>query len=355
MSSSQVELWSYNPNAPRIPYTLYFAEKANFAGILIGAISYGIVIILFFLCMSALLSPMNRTQRKVRWILVIHTVTMFMIVTVYTALNLDLQSISYIDNRDFPGDRMSPPGPLGYQWSVYSEAITFVPNLLFIVNTWLSDGLLLYRCYIIYAKNYWAVLFPCLVYLASVAMGSVLIYYEVTQPDDSTWDTTALNFNYPYFMIALSLNVLLTLIIVTRLLLHSREIRNATGVKTPTITFCATVLVESSALYAISFALFVGPWAAKSDVSEIFFPILAETQVIAPFLIVLRVAKQSALTSDSTSPGYPGSIHFRSGESVGSVEEQPHMRFARPVDIYGKSPDELGFVVSSRIIRHDMV
>jgi hypothetical protein len=33
--------WSNNPNAPQIPYSLYFAEKANFAGLLIGAIFYG--------------------------------------------------------------------------------------------------------------------------------------------------------------------------------------------------------------------------------------------------------------------------------------------------------------------------
>ena len=33
--------WSTNPYAPQIPYWLYFAEKANFAGFLIGAIFYG--------------------------------------------------------------------------------------------------------------------------------------------------------------------------------------------------------------------------------------------------------------------------------------------------------------------------
>jgi hypothetical protein len=41
MSDSSEKPWSDNPNAPQIPYLLYFAEKANFAGILIGAILYG--------------------------------------------------------------------------------------------------------------------------------------------------------------------------------------------------------------------------------------------------------------------------------------------------------------------------
>ena len=41
MSDSQEKPWSDNPNAPQIPYYLYFEEKADFAGVLIGSILYG--------------------------------------------------------------------------------------------------------------------------------------------------------------------------------------------------------------------------------------------------------------------------------------------------------------------------
>ena len=41
MSGSQQTPWSNNPNAPKILYDLYFEEKANFAGFLIGSILYG--------------------------------------------------------------------------------------------------------------------------------------------------------------------------------------------------------------------------------------------------------------------------------------------------------------------------
>ena len=33
--------WSDNPNAPKIPYHLYFDEKASFAGSLVASIIYG--------------------------------------------------------------------------------------------------------------------------------------------------------------------------------------------------------------------------------------------------------------------------------------------------------------------------
>ena len=48
-----------------------------------------------------------------------------------------------------------------------------------------------------------------------------------------------------------------------------------------------TMLVESSALYAVSFLLFIATWAAKNSVTYVFFPILAQAQVRAVFCIFL--------------------------------------------------------------------
>jgi hypothetical protein len=148
-------------NAPQVPYALYFGEKANFAGTLIGAILYGrftmrpvptpanrfivlgIVIVLFFQCMGAFFNPANRLKGGIIWPLVAHTALMFSFVTIYTATSLDLQSISFIDNREFPGvDGLVPLGPLGYQLCIYSTAIGIVPNLMVLLNKWLTDGLL---------------------------------------------------------------------------------------------------------------------------------------------------------------------------------------------------------------------
>lgn len=41
MSDYQEQPWSDNPIAPKIPHNLYFGEKANFAGVLIGSILHG--------------------------------------------------------------------------------------------------------------------------------------------------------------------------------------------------------------------------------------------------------------------------------------------------------------------------
>lgn len=169
------------------------------------------------------------------------------------------------------------------------------------------------------------------------AMG-VITLYHASQPNSSLWRGITVNFGLPYFTISVGLNVILTLMISVRLLLHSRNIRSAMGSGSGTSSLyrtIATMLIESSALYAITSLLFIGPYAANNYASDIFLPILAEVQVgvfvnhvfhmsrsdvgcfkvIAPLLIIRRVATQNELTSTtavSSAPTSSGGMTFRS-------------------------------------------
>jgi len=143
-----------------------------------------------------------------------------------------------------------------------------------------------------------------------------------------------IDFGVPYYSISLSLNVLLTLMIVIRLILHNRKFRNVTGGLAGTnglYKAVVSMLVESCALYAVTFLLFIVPWASDDPVVNIFFPILAETQVIAPFLITLRVANQST-------SGTVGSIHFGSrGRPIGGSGALPAVYPTSSMNGFGKT------------------
>ena len=93
--------------------------------------------------MAALFDSANRRGEKISWGLVSYTVAMFSFATVLTGMQLNGRSISYINNRDYPGvEGMVPPGPLGYLSSIWHSALSFVPFLMFALNNWLADGLL---------------------------------------------------------------------------------------------------------------------------------------------------------------------------------------------------------------------
>ena len=102
----------------------------------------GIVIVLFFQCLDKLLNPIHRTGGTIRWPLVAHTVAMFSFVTILEGMNLNIQSVSYINNREFPGTDQTYPGPFGFLAFSYSKMINIIPTLTFLLNNLLADGLL---------------------------------------------------------------------------------------------------------------------------------------------------------------------------------------------------------------------
>ena len=96
--------------------------------------------------MGALCNNANRMKGGIKWGLVAYTAAMFLFVTMFTATNLGIQSVTYIDNRGLPCVNntgcSSPPGPLGYRFLTDSKAISVCRNLMFLLNSWLADGLL---------------------------------------------------------------------------------------------------------------------------------------------------------------------------------------------------------------------
>ena len=98
---------------------------------------------LFFKCIAALVNPVYRRGEPIEWGLVSYTVVMFSVVTVKTAIDLHIQSISHIDHREFPGiEGTIFPGPIGYQLLVSHEALAILSDVMFFLNAWLADGLL---------------------------------------------------------------------------------------------------------------------------------------------------------------------------------------------------------------------
>ena len=91
--------------------------------------------------MVALLDPAD-PRAGTKWPYVAHVLAMFSFATVLTTMTLRVQSTSLIDNREFRGGNGLPPGPVGYYFFIYSNAINVVPKVMLLLNTCLADGLL---------------------------------------------------------------------------------------------------------------------------------------------------------------------------------------------------------------------
>ena len=159
--------------------------------------------------------------------------------------------------------------------------------------------------------NHWVMAFPYLMYIASVGtcsssppagggmltnttdlvLGIAYSYYHGSRG----FTVTANNITTSYISICLSLNILLTLMIVIRLVVHIRNIRSTTGASDGSgglHTAAATVvvmLIESYALYAGVLLAYAIPFALESWVSALFFGLLGTVQVRVVFTICQAV------------------------------------------------------------------
>ena len=119
-------------------------------------------------------------------------------------------------------------------------------------------------------------------------------------------------FGLPYLAISVSLNFLLTLMIITRLTLQRRNVHTALGASRGIYglyKIVTTILIESSALYAVSSLLVLGVSSAiyssfvmerpSLAIVDTFLPILAQTQVSA-FPPRRASDRQSNVTMDRT-------------------------------------------------------
>ena len=137
-------------------------------------------------------------------------------------------------------------------------------------------------------------------YVVDTATG-ILLAYQDSRPLNTLekYDIT-INSVILYGSLAVSLNVLLTSMIVVRLSLHSWKLRNAVGPSAMTgrlYNAIIAMLVESCALLTIVSLVYLGLRAADNPVSNLFLPFLTQIQVRARLACLWRfpILKSSRL------------------------------------------------------------
>ncbi|KAJ7753630.1 hypothetical protein DFH07DRAFT_510194 [Mycena maculata] len=261
-----------NPNRPDLPDAILSLERATIVGDALSQMVFGIVICVFLQSMYQLIDGPPRRNEKRNIPLITFTLVLFALGTVFVSMDLNSLKLAWVDNRNAPG------GPIAYSLAQYGKPITVVPNSCAIIGDWLAAGFLLYRCVIIFHLNFAIVAIPILMYLASIAM-SIMVLFQSSRPNANLWTTLTVNFGIPYYTLSAALNVLITIMITTRLLLYRRSLRNTLGrEQAMSVPFAsvASMLVESSLLYAVTSILFLVPYGLKSDVSNVFIPILIQ-------------------------------------------------------------------------------
>ena len=118
--------------------------------------------------------------------------------------------------------------------------------------------------------------------LVEIAVSIVFIYQYSRPINIPNFLASVLDYAVPFHTISCALNIILTLMIITRLFLVHRNVRKAMNARVRVnglYKVIVTSLIESCALYSVAFVLFVGLLAASSSILGVFLPVFLQVQV----------------------------------------------------------------------------
>ncbi|KAF8204054.1 hypothetical protein BJ912DRAFT_224815 [Pholiota molesta] len=294
-----------------------FLERTFLAGDFLSGMGYGMQLILYISCALFLWNTRESRGKQSIYLLVYITI-LLSVETMFAAVQARTVQVMYIDNRNYPG------GP----WQYFLATQYLVINVMFyatlFILTFLSDLLVLWRCWIIWGGSgttvsYAVVALPFLMVLASFGMGT-LWTLQSSQPGLSLYSALPMAYGTSYYAISLSVNILLTILIAARLLMYRRRAMLAAlphGHATHYVSLAA-IFVESAALYSIVALTFIISYALNNPINQIFLCMASSAQQIAGYLIIYRLAEGRAWNQE-TSARKPTTLRFHQSTSRGTA------------------------------------
>lgn len=294
---------SYRPDESS---TQIYAEGAWLQGAIVTGVLYGVVIVLSAMCWRSLWprARYHGTGYKMNRFLLCYVAFLFVVGTIYVAFNSQITQMGFIDNRLYPG------GP-----SAYEEATSSAPlNTAFVVSDWCADLLMIWRCTVVYRDTriyYIIVGLGSLLFLGTLITGTLWLVI-VSTPVQSVNGWMSFSLLFPYLCFSLAINIFISLLTVMRLLYHRHRISKVLGLGHGAMyASFAAIVIESAAIYSICSLLYLVPYTLNSPISYAFMQLLGEAQVVAPLLILYRIAVGKAWTTRSNTLMDENSIPLR--------------------------------------------
>lgn len=167
-------------------------------------------------------------------------------------------------------------------------------DLLISLTDFFGEVILIYRCWLVWSKNYWIIVLPSLTAIAGPAcVIEVLHLLSQIDPTSPMAPPSLVPLGLAGFVLPLCANVMVTTLIAVRIwYLSPHRARDSRGARFPMDTSrpAIGIVVESGMAYLAVQLVFVVLFAIRHPAQGIVAVIAVQIYGIAPSLIVIRVA-----------------------------------------------------------------
>ncbi|KAF8443932.1 hypothetical protein L210DRAFT_3476449 [Boletus edulis BED1] len=283
-------------------------QNSFYVGINIENILYGIELVLYLKTMAILLNHKGALKKSNLFYALFSSVMVFS-VTVWVATSAIFGQNMWLLDSDFPG------GPDAY-WSKNISAWYMDWSMTAVIILQLmTDGLMIYRCWIMWDSNL-AVVVPSFLWFATLVLG-VLVDWASSSPGGDFFTGVASQLGLAYYTVSVFLNTTLTCMICYCIVRHGRKVREHLGHEYASSYFAvATLVVESVLPYTLSGIAFLVSLGVGSPTSVAFISVYFLMMCISPQMLILRVIVGRAWDSD-TFKGPSSTVKFSIGGASG--------------------------------------
>ncbi|KAG1798261.1 uncharacterized protein HD556DRAFT_1354430 [Suillus plorans] len=282
-------------------------------------ILYGFSVLMFMGTMWALtrkrrMKEINRTNTAVAFMLLILS-TAHMIVDI---IRIEEGLVTYRDT--FTG------GPAAFFADV--TQITFVvKNIIYTMQTMLGDGMVIYRCYIVW-QSVWVIIVPSCLWLGITVCGICAVYSvsKATNEAGNIFAKATGQWITAFYAMTLASNLLASGFLAYRIWKMERNI-SAVRTSNNSMMPIVRVLADAAILYSVTLLsallCFVEGNNGQYVVLDMIMPIIS----IAFYMVIIRMAMKTTSYSHISAAG------MGSNETAREIPQQYHMK-RMPVEVH---------------------
>ncbi|KAI0060403.1 hypothetical protein BV25DRAFT_1827890 [Artomyces pyxidatus] len=304
-------------------------EAAIIIALFMESVFYGLYLVTFGICMRVLLFKKSATARRPTLIAV--ALLLFIIATMNIAFSLRHVLDAFVWYK----------GPGGAEAQLYdiSNPVNAMKTVDYVIQTIVGDGMLLYRCFVVYGRDWRIIAFPILIWITSIVLGIITCQITFSLNEDALLNAKRL---VPFVTAALSTTMALNIIATSLILLRLWTIQRRTPDSLLSLyghrkrgSFLGRVIliiIESASMYTFAVLIFFVVYTCTNNAEYAVADCIVQIIGIAFNFIIVRTSQgwtvEPTITVPLTSQITIGSV-FPLSQSRVAAAEAFHARTAK--------------------------
>jgi len=299
-------------------------DEAKLISIYVQSILYGAYTVLFVLTSWVLIYRRQRGRPALKSMIGISLV-MFILATMHISVNFTRIIQAFIIHRNEPGG----PGAYFNQLSSFTQLFG---STIYVAQTLVGDGVVLYRCYLVWGRKFAIIAFPCLLFVGSFATGIGILYsFARVVPNAPVFVQQLQQWIISFFISTFATNVICTGLVAFRIWFINRQTIVFTGYSMRPIIF---LVVESGAVYSMTLLVLLILYKVQSWFQYVVLDAVSAIVGLVFSMIIIRIGL------GITTPGGETIVSSRAWRS--SETETTPMDFTDQVELgpFRAAPNE---------------